>query len=1000
MTGQVTNVQTREPIPDVTVSVVGGAGIARTDTRGQFRLTIPPGVQTIAARSIGYKRATQTVQPGESLVNFALERDVLQLEGVVVTGVATTLDRRNATTAIAQVQASDLVRAPAASLESALQGKVVGATINMNSGAPGGGGQIQIRGATSILAQGDPLYVIDGVIVSNISRSSGLNSVTGASNRRANFGSTQDNVVNRLADLNPNEIESIEVLKSAAATAIYGSRATNGVVVIRTKRGQAGAPRFTLTQRVGTQEPLRLLGSRQYNTVEDALKGVSSAADSATVRQIVGTGPVQRQDYQKQLYSNTSPSYETIISASGGSDATRYFVGGTYKKEEGAQINTGARLQTLRINLDQDIGEKVSVSVGANVTRNTLNRGLSNNDNTGTSPMYLFGYIPAILDLRQRDESGNFVVQPFNGGGANTSNPFQTLEFLKSTEDVTRQLGSINATYTPIETGVNRLAINGLFGFDRFTQSGDIYAPPFLQFEPGDGLPGTAVQSTIRGNNVNASLNAIYTFSPISLPFTSTTSAGLVYEEQGDHALYQRGQGLLPGVPNTATAGQQDFAENRLLFRDQAIYVNQEVLAFSDRLSLSAGVRADRSSANGDREKYYVFPRASASYIFQDLLPRVDEIKLRAGYGETGNRPRYGDRDVLLASGGVLGGRTTLIRNGTVGNPDIRPETLQEYEFGFDVSALAQRASGEFTFYNRTINDFLLNPSVAPSSGYNNLVINAGEFQVRGYEAAVNFIPVRSGNFDWTSRIAYQSNVQKITDLPSNVPPFPAAGSFGAAYGRNYIINNSKVSSIWGNAPVELDASGTPVRILPMGYYLQPQAGITVVARDTIIGDANPDFQMGFTNTFSMGRINLSFLVDWRQGGDIANMTNNLWDEGLQSRDFDDPSPIAGVPLGEYRYGSWNSGRDTRVYIQDGTYVKLREVAIGYDVSTELVNRLVPQVTSMRVQLLGRNLAMWTDYWGLDPEFNNFGNTNLNRFIDLAPYPPTRQFFLSFDLGF
>jgi len=169
--------------------------------------------------------------------------------------------------------------------------------------------------------------------------------------------------------------------------------------------------------------------------------------------------------------------------------------------------------------------------------------------------------------------------------------------------------------------------------------------------------------------------------------------------------------------------------------------------------------------------------------------------------------------------------------------------------------------------------------------------------------------------------------------------------------------------------------------------------------RDTILGDANPDFQMFFTNTLQYRRVGLSFLLDWRQGGDVVNLTNNLFDEGQQSRDYDAPSPVDTLGLGEYRYNAWNGGQDTRIYVQDGSFVKLREVALSYDVPESFVSRF-GAVNSLRLQLLGRNLFTWTDYWGADPEANNFGNTNFNRFIDLAPYPPGRQYFFSFDVGF
>jgi TonB-dependent SusC/RagA subfamily outer membrane receptor len=411
-------------------------------------------------------------------VNAQLERDVLQLEQVVVTGQTTTTSRRNATTAIAAVSSEEVTRAPAPSLESALQGKVIGATINMNSGAPGGGGQIQIRGASSILGASDPLFVVDGVIISNASASSGLNAVTRAAGNAAT--STQDNRTNRLSDINPNEIESIEVLKSAAATAIYGSRATNGVVVIRTKRGAPGQTTVNLTQRVGTQNALNLNGQRRYTSLEQAL---SSGADSAAVAPRSPTAS-RVPGLPEAALQQQRPAYETLASVSGGTERTTYRVSGSQKLDRGIALNTSARLQGLRTTLAQN-WSKVTAEVGINLIRNTYNRGVSNNDNTGTSPLYIFGYTPSIINLQQRDSTGRFQRNPFNCPVC--SNPFETFALLKATENVYRGLGSYNVNWTALESTNHRVTLGVNGGFDRFQQEGEVYSPGFLQYESQDG---------------------------------------------------------------------------------------------------------------------------------------------------------------------------------------------------------------------------------------------------------------------------------------------------------------------------------------------------------------------------------------------------------------------------------------------------------------------------------------------------------------------------------
>ncbi len=988
VTGVVT-ATTGEPLAAVTVQAVGTTAGTLTNDAGRYTLTVPAGATTIRFRRIGYQQRTTPLTAGQTEVNAQLERDILQLEQVVVTGQTTTTSRRNATTAIAAVSAEEVTRAPAPSLESALQGKVIGATINMNSGAPGGGGQIQIRGASSILGASDPLFVVDGVIISNASASSGLNAVTRAAGS-ASATSSQDNRTNRLSDINPNEIESIEVLKSAAATAIYGSRATNGVIVIRTKRGQPGQTVVNVTQRIGTQNALNLNGQRRYTSLEQAL---GSGADSAAVVAAFANGVPEYQDFQKQLYSNNDPAYETLASVSGGTERTTYRVSGSQKLDRGIAINTSARLQGLRTSLSQN-WSKVTAEIGLNVIRNTYNRGVSNNDNTGTSPLYIFGYTPSIINLQQRDSTGRFQRNPFNCPVC--SNPFETFALLKATENVYRGLGSYNVNWTALENSQHRVTLGVNGGFDRFQQEGEVYSPGFLQYEAQDGLLGEAVQVPTSGRNLNNQLVGTYTFTGSGL--TATLSGGGAFEEQQVNSLSLRARGLLPGVTQV-DQGIQSQEQSQSFFRDQAVFANAQVTALDERLTVLAGVRADRSSANGDPSKFYLFPRASASYRLDVGRVGVQDLKFRAGYGQTGNRPNYGARDIVLGTGSTLDGNATLIRGSAVGNPDIRPETLNEQEYGIDITAANSRLQFEGTYFDRNITNLLLQPSTALSTGYGSLFINAGELNTRGYEFGLTAVPVQTRSFTWTSRASYQSYVQEVRNLPKSVPAFPVLGSFGASYGRNRIQPGARATAIWGNAPVRTDASGKVLEILPVGTYVtNPQAVST--QRDTIIGDANPDFQMFFTNGVTFKRLSANFLVDWRKGGDVSNMTNNLWDEGKQSYDYDNPSPVAGQSLGAYRYNSWNAGRDGRLYVQDGGFVKLREVSLTYELPTGAFRRISSRINSVRVNAQGRNLAIWTDYWGAEPESSNFGNSNFNRFIDLAVFPTPRQFFLSLDVGF
>ncbi|HWJ13022.1 MAG TPA: SusC/RagA family TonB-linked outer membrane protein [Gemmatimonadaceae bacterium] len=1032
ITGKVVQAGTGTPITEATIGIVGAQLGVRTNERGEYRLKVPSGDAQILVRAIGFKRQQKVVASSQSTVDFELEKDVLQLEGVTVTGQATTVDKRNASTAIASVSAEDIVAVPAKTIDGALQGKIVGATVSENSGVPGGGFQIQIRGATSINASGDPLFIVDGVIYSNNSINGGLASISRSS---GSTSSTQDQTVNRLADLNPNDIENIEVLKSAAATAIYGSRATNGVVVITTKRGKAGQNRYNITQRLGTQQPIRLLGSRHfadYATVKPYL-GTSPHADSIAKANCTPACPWY--DWQSDLYNNTTPAFETVISSSGGVNATRYYASLNDRQNHGIEQNTGARRTSGRLNLDQTMGDKWTISAGLDITHNFVQDGIGNNDNAGISPNYTFGYAPAIYDIQKIDPvTGRLVYMWMNGGGTATSNPFDVVHSVENNEDTWRQTGNVRLGYSLMSSVKNQIQLTYIGGVDRFQFQGDQYAPNFLQFEGNDGFLGTSQQNTTDSRFINQSINAVWTFSPGWRFFNSLQSSfGGTYETQRTNNYNIRARGLLPTRVIANQTGSTDFSSSQSISdtRDQSKYFNEQFIGFDEKLALGVGARADRGSNNGDRNKFYSYPKYSASYRFVEPLSKitskVDELKLRASYGQSGNRPNFGVRDVTIASGGVIGGLGSLSASSTLGNPAIKPEVMNETEWGADIALFRGRVSGELSRYQRVIKDLLVSFPLPQSSGLGSQTINGGQLSSLGFEAGINVVPISTRDMEWTLRTTYQHNRQYVDKLL--VPAFGApGGSFAASYGRNRITTcdiptlvtskgvkydscepGSNISTlIWGNVPfsclnstdattgklvVNTGTDGLPChRIFPGDKAVTGQ-----VVRDSIIADAAPLGQTSFLNTFRYKKLTVSGLIDWRIGSHTSDMTKNLFDEGGNSRDYDDSSPDAAKGLGAYRYSIW-AANNIAPYIDLGTFVKLREVNVTFDAPAAWAQKV--RAREVRISVQARNLGMKSNYWSFDPEFNNFGNQNFNRFIDLAPYPTNRQFFFSVDLGY
>lgn len=1033
ITGQVEGLS-GEPLAGASVNVVGSLVGTATATDGKFTLTLPmAGAIQLSVRRLGYKRVVVDVPATETNVVVRMEKDVMRLDEVVVTGTATTIDRAHAATASQTITAEEVARVPALDLTNALQGKVVGARINMNSGAPGGGGQIQIRGVTSLNGNGEPLFVVDGVLISNASIPGGANTITRASGSAPS--STQDNMVNRLADVNPNDIESIEVLKSAAASSMYGSRASNGVVIINTKRGRAGSPKFSLTQRYGAYSPLKLLGSRQFSDTVQLLEAIGCTPGAACsgnpgatyVRANIKTNNIPYYDLQSSLFDGGSGSFETIGTMSGGSDngSTRYYVSGTNKYDDGTMLNTKARLQSLRMSLDQMFGSKWQVSAGLNMMRTLAARGISNNDNTNTSPYYVFGYTPAVINLDSTDATGSFAVNPFAGGGSSSSNPFQTMTYIKNDENVLREIGNVNVTYDLLNTAAHRVELRSIFGVDRFVQDNEVYSPNFLQYEPQDALLGSAMQGDALSRQWNGSLNGVWTFTPSNHWFTATGSAGFGQENRYSNIMRIQGRGLLPGVP-LANQGTAALNHSIAQVQDQFFFGQEEVNMFHEQISATIGVRSERSSANGDRAKYFNYPKASLSYRLADPIPFVNSIKFRASMGKTGNQPNYGVRDLVLGNGGLIDGRVSLAAPSTLGNPLIEPEKLTEVEWGADGSLWDNRLGFEATRFTRTVKDMFLFVPLALTSGTSSQIANAGTMETSGWELGGTISPIRRRDFDWTSRVNYYSFAGKITELP--VPAFITSSGFGSAYGRaraycpGFTATGAVTASTLGKCGGTGTVNGQEVTLEP-GSLTAIWGNLTrcdsedvrirgctldLTAVDTIIGDATPDFEMSFGNEARFKSFNMSFLLDWRKGGQVSNMTQSLFDEGQNSWDYDKPSPnpafnpngATNPSLGQYRYDRWNGGRQASVYLQDGSYVKLREVTLGYHVPSSVVAKYFPRASDLQLNLSGRNLKMWSDYWGVDPEVNNFGNANVARQVDLAPFPATKSFFFGVSVIF
>ena len=948
--GTVLDLDTGQPIDGVGVRVRGTTIGALTGADGRFEFQAPSGALTLDVRRIGYRPESVPVAADQSEIVIRMKADVLRLSQTVITGQATSISRANAANDIAVVGASDLTHTHEQTIENALQGKVAGAIVTSNSGAPGGGLQVQMRGVTSIFGNSQPLYVVDGVPVANTATENGLNAVTGSAGGMNT--SNQDNGVNRIADLNPEDIASIEILKGPSAAAIYGSEAANGVVIITTKQGSPGKPRFQLTQRLGTHVQAKTLGLRRFTLPEavafDAGYGIDSATTAAWYQQSGGFD-----NFEKDLYGDRSLSYETDLSLSGGSDATQYFISGLAMHDNGIMYNTGYSKQGLRANLTQSVGSKLQVKVNTNMVHSLTNRGVSNNDNVNITPYFVFAETPSFFPLRQAD--GSYTYNPFSG-----SNPLQTINLLQAPEDLFRLMGSVDATYTVFNSDQQSLKATVNAGVDHYTYKSNIYSPPNLFFEPADGLPGTATDLTTTETRAPMALSLTHVYTSSADGWQATTSIGARrgYDAIGTTNIVT--QDLLAGQSNIDRGSAVNVFENRQSTRTLALYGQEEVLLLDRRLYLTGGILGQRSTNNAHVNQFYYYPKFAGSYHWTHLGP-FDDFKVRAAYGETGNEPVYGNKFTSLV-GVTYAGQNGLAIGGVLADPNLHPEREKEIETGVDMGLFDSRIGLSATWYQKTNSELLLQQSLAPSTGYAVRVFNGGSIRNRGVELALSGFPVRSDAFTWDSRITFSRNVGLVTSLP--VPAFRPPNSFGYFFGAGYIQVGHSPSQIRG-----YDSTGTLRQL----------------------GDYQPKFSMGFSNNFSIGPFRAYALVDWRHGGDVVNITQYIFDAVGTSPDVAAAAKRSNL--------SNNLGQS--IYIEDASFVKLREVTLSYLVPEHLVRQWFGSVArSVRVDVSGRNLATWTKYPGLDPEVSNFGNQNINRGQDLAPYPPSRSFFFTLAVGF
>ncbi|GAB2481774.1 MAG: SusC/RagA family TonB-linked outer membrane protein [Cytophagales bacterium] len=966
VTGKVTDERTGEPLIGASILLQGTTTGTITDLDGGFSITIPTNEgTTLIFSSIGYLTQNVNVAPGVSILNIQLKQDATNLEEVVVTGLATSVKRSNLANAVTSVSSRELLGTTTIqTTDGALYGKVPGATIRSNGGAPGGGISIQLRGISSLTGASQPLIIVDGVYVSNASQRTGRATVTGAG------GSNQDDGSNRLADINPADIETIEILKGPSAAAIYGTRANAGVIIITTKRGQEGRTTVSLSQDIGFAEPLRLLGVDDWSEekINFFFPEARRPLELERFRAAQASGTFV--DYEDFFYNNQATLLNTRLNVSGGNEKTKFFVSGNITNEDGTVRNTGFERYSIRANIDHKITNSIKLGVSSNYIRSNTDRGFTGNqNNTGASIGYSIAYVPNYYDLR-RNADGTYPINPYF-----SENPVAVTDNAVNNSLVNRFIQSFTLDIDLFKTSNSFLKAQFSGGLDYLQNSTLVYLPEFLQFQRGQANPGDIFKGNQESFNTNFQAALVYNWNLGSV--NMNTSAGLVRLDFEDSSIFNRGRGLVPGQTNLKQAAIQEInAEFNSKIQDAGIFAQQEV-NWEDKIIGTVGIRWDKSTLNGDPNQFYSFPRASVAFNLANFdfwnVGFMNQLKPRVAYGETAGPVGFGATFTPLG-GTNIGGLLGSVVSTQIGNTLILPETARELEFGLDAGFFNNRLSIEATYYIKSTQNNIQNLNLSPSTGVNTTPSNEAELENKGIELSISGTPVETANFRWFSRVMFWKNDLLMTRL--GIPTY-IAGAFGAGLGTFLYAEGYSPTTIVGT-PANADNPG--------GF--------------TFWGDAQPDFNMSFYNTLSLFKgLELSFLIDWKKGGDNINLTSFLTDGGGTTNGWFEDDNGDGIPNGRQRPPAPhnNAGR----WVQDASFVKIREIGLYYTVPRTTLNSWFGNtVQNLKVGTSVNNAFLFTDYQGYDPETSTFGAQAIANNVDIAPYPTPRRVFFHLTIDF
>lgn len=991
--GVVTDAVSQAPVEAVDISIVGTNVRTVSGARGEFVLVgVPEGTPVIRAERIGYTTVAQavTVVAGQTVVvNLSLQSNAIALDELVVVGYGTQ-QRRALSSSVASVSADEISNVPLAGVDAALQGRAPGVQITQNAGNPGNGITVRVRGAASLSAGNDPLWVIDGVPVMSGDYS------------QLSVGGQNLSAISGLA---PDEIESIDILKDAAATAIYGSRGSNGVILVTTKRGRAGlpGPSITFNMYTGTQEVARkldLLSAQEYvdffneaaaNDGYGLIMVPKDEYDPAVHEDaVVLYDPRIDTDWQDLLFRR-APVTNTQIAVSGGSERLRYYLSGAYFDQEGVVRGSGYDRGSARLNVDFDVNDRVSVQTSVGLTREVHTR--VENENS------LDGVVTNVIAnqpiVAARLASGEFTS---TDDGLEYTNPLALAEYNSNDTRVLRAIGSIGAEVRL--TGGLRL--HSRFGMDVMDIRELRWESPKVigTYAASAGGVSTIGTTTASRYLVENYVTWDHRFGGGQLSLTGGQSAEFNEAEY----TYMLGEGFgsesfrYPGNAGVITSYDASSEANNLVS-----FFTRANLSLADRYFFSASLRTDGSSRFGPNNRYGIFPAGSFAWALTDEpfmrdLRETAEVKLRASYGLTGNQGIADDFAYMGRFGRTNYAGTPGIGQTSIANPDLKWESTAELDVGADISVFGGRATLTADYYVKKTSDLLISRPITSTSGQTSYWDNLGNIENRGFEFALTTINVTSpdpNGLRWSTTFNLSTNQNKVTKLYNDEPYNTGIRSInrvevGQPLGAFHAIKFLGVDPETGDAIYE-DVNG--------------DGEITAEDRQ-IVGSPHPDWWGGLTNEISFRGFDLRAAFEFSQGAEVFNAIRVFADDGGYYYDnkfrdvlnaWKQPGDRTDVPRASYDGGSGARELSSR-FIEDASYIRLQEITIGYRLPAAVASLL--HLANARIYVSGHNLKLWTDYSGYDPDVNSNGSDAITQLgTDFYAYPRARTFSIGISGG-